>query len=266
MGLITRFIPLHHPPRVFFAGEEKLTFLELAKNRVIRRLEFPPFTPSEPGSLATGEIAREVPPGEAALVLPAGHFIFNVFEFDRVPWRARTRAELIDWKLGKVFPENIDFYHHHAAVLARRHVLSILVRRTLIEQCEEAFHRAGLKLTEIAGTTATAAAVLLSSRKCPDLWLEMDGAANLLFSAHRGRPVYIRKFRSGDVAETVAEVVRTTQYIAGNYQVHPATFQLLSLDEERKKMVRAGLLAAGLTEKALFPHRLPMLPTTPWQN
>ncbi|HNX98448.1 MAG TPA: hypothetical protein PKK12_12280, partial [Candidatus Aminicenantes bacterium] len=139
MGLIRKYIPLHHPCRLFHAGEERLSYLELVKNRVARRREFLPFVPTEPASLAVTDIAREVGKGEAALILPSTHFIFNVFEFDRLPWAAAPRDELIRWKLEKVFPENLDLYHHHAAVIARRHVLSILIRRSLVDQCEEAF-------------------------------------------------------------------------------------------------------------------------------
>jgi len=266
MGLIRKYIPLHHPSRLFYAGEERLSYLELAKNRVTLRREFLPFVPADPASLAITDITREVGKGEAALVLPAASFIFNVFEFDRLPWAPATRAELIRWKLEKVFPENLDLYHHHAAVVAHRHVLSVLIRRSLIDQCEEAFARAGLELTEIACSTVATASVLLSRRNCPDLWLEMDGAANLLFSSSRGRPLYIRKFRTGDTAETVAEVTRTAEYITSNYQLTPRSFQLVSLDEERKRSVRTGLLEAGLLERTLLPRRLPLFPTTPWQN
>ena len=266
MGLIRKYIPLHHPCRLFHAGEERLSYLELVKNRVARRREFLPFVPTEPASLAVTDIAREVGKGEAALILPSTHFIFNVFEFDRLPWAAAPRDELIRWKLEKVFPENLDLYHHHAAVIARRHVLSILIRRSLVDQCEEAFARAGLELTEIACSTVTAASALLPRRSCADLWLEMDGAANLLFSSSRGRPLYIRKFRTGDTAETVAEVTRTAEYITNNYQLTPRSFQLVSLDEERKRSVRAGLLEAGLQERSLLPRRLLQFPTTPWQN
>ncbi len=224
MGLSDFFLPQRLPRQVLFAGDRRAEVFRLRGGRVQSTTEV------AGAALAEGEgwdaALDALRAEETGLVLGAAPFIFNFFEFDKLPWRRRARAELIDWRLQKIFPDNIEAYHHRVFRLDRRGVLSVLLRRSLLERAEEAFAARNIPLTYVGSSTLEMLERARRARPAPDFIIERDGSGCTLLFLRRRRPVYIRKFRSVSDEETVAEIDKTVHFVRGQTGTEPRRYWL----------------------------------------
>lgn len=262
MGLIDRLLPLRPPRQVVFAGDRRAEVLRLRGGRVADRVPVPGAALAEGDGDGWEAVFAALASEETGVVFGASPFIFNVFEFDRLPWRRQALRELVTWRLQKIFPENIEAYDHRWFALDRRRVLSVLVRRSLLEETERAFGERRIPLTYVGSSTLQVLGRALGARPAPDLVIERDGAGCTLAFLQGRRPVYIRKFRaaSDSPADAGQEIGRTVSFVRGQYGVDPRRCWLHDHGGETAA-VEAAL--QGLGEDALGGGRLSLLAPGP---
>ncbi len=254
--MIGWFLPQKSPAQYLLAGEKSLTVLRPENRRLEVKRQLDGVALADVAGEAAA-LAPDLLPLPTGLLLSPAHFIFHIFEFDRLPWPRTRQRELVEWKLQKAFPENIDLYDHRFFRLDRRRVLSILVRRSLLEKAAELF--AGLRMEPtVIGSTTVCLLNRVSRRGAPDLLVEIDGSVlNLLFLRH-GRPVYVRRSKTASTAEYAGEIAKTVQYAASSQGLQPRRFQVAALGPDAPDLGSAAELAdLGLTA-------LPALPPGAW--
>lgn len=260
MGLIDLLLPLRPPRQVVFAGDRHAEVFRLRNGRVAARVPVPG------AALAEGDgweaVFAALAAEETGVVFGASPFIFNVFEFDRLPWRRQALSELVDWRLQKIFPENIEAYDHRWFTLGRKRVLSVLARRSLLEDTESLFRERSVPLTFVGSSTLQILDRALGAKPAPDLVIERDGAGGTLAFLQEHRPVYVRKFRaaSDSPADAGEEIGRTVAFVRGQYGIAPRRCWVHDHGGEAAA-VESALL--GLGEEALGGGRLSLLPPGP---
>jgi hypothetical protein len=248
MGLNNFLLPERLPRQVIYSGDRHCDIVILAKGRVVQRQRVAAAPLSETDAGRWAEIAARLQPLDTGVVLNAEPFIFNFFEFDKLPWSRQLLRELVDWKLKKIFPENTDAYDHRFFRLNRKRVFSILVKKALLEQMELAFREKGIPLILIGNSTLEILERAAGLRRPPDFFAETDDASCCLVFQHRGLPVYVRKFKAGSVTETAAEIGKTAQFVKNNYGYDPRQYFIIGHQQEAVAAdVAAELSAAGLS-------------------
>ena len=58
------------------------------------------------------EIADRLQTVDTGIILNSDPFIYNFFEFDKLPWSGKILRELVVLEAAKIFPENIAAYDH----------------------------------------------------------------------------------------------------------------------------------------------------------
>jgi len=207
-------------------------------------------------------IANELAAVETGVLMNSGQFIFNIFDFEKLPLQEKLRTELVEWRLKKVFPENIEDYVHDFSSLSRNRILSILFKRNLKENLERLFRETGISLIFIGNSTVEIINNLVKKKTgTPDFFIEVDGALSMVVFLEKGMPLYIRKFRSEKAEGIVSEVVKTVNFVKNSYTIVPRTYSLVSdpdgldhhliHDELSKKELRP--LEPGNEEQLFLP-------------
>jgi hypothetical protein len=224
MGLSEFFLPQRLPRQIVFAGDRHAETFLLRGGRITRRSAFagPALADGDGWAAALAALLPE----ETGVVFSATPFIFNFFEFDKLPWQRKALREMVDWRLQKIFPEDIAAYDHRFFRLNRKRVLSILVRRSLLERVEAAFAEKKIPLTYIGSSTMEILARARRAKSAPDFIVERDGAGCTLVFQERRRPVYLRKFRNVSDADTVAEIGKTVAFVRNQYGIAPRRYWL----------------------------------------
>lgn len=172
-------------------------------------------------------IANELVVEDTGVLMNSGQFIFNIFDFEKLPLQEKLRNELVEWRLKKVFPENIEDYVHDFSALSRNRILSILFKRSLKENLEKIFRETGIPLIFIGNTTVEIINTLLKKKnEAPDFFIEVDGPLSMAVFLENSMPLYIRKFRSEKVEGIVSEVVKTVNFVKNSYSIVPRTYSL----------------------------------------
>jgi hypothetical protein len=249
MGLSDSFLPQRLPRQVVFAGDRHAETFLLRRGRITGR------SVSAGPALAEGDgweaALAALRPESTGVVFNASPFIFNFFEFDKLPWQRQALRELVDWRLQKIFPEDSAAYDHRLFRLDRKRVLSILVRRSLLERVEAAFAGKKIPLTYIGSSTMEILARARRAKPAPDFFIERDGAGCTLAFLERRRPVYIRKFRNVSTADTVSEIGKTVAFVRNQYGIAPRRYWLHDhLGDESAMAVEAALQAVPAEETA----------------
>ncbi len=224
MGLSGFFLPQRLPRQFVFAGERHAGTFLLRSGRIAGRSAFdgPALAEGAGWEAALAALRAE----ETGVVFSAAPFIFNFFEFDQLPWRRQALNELVAWRLQKIFPEDIAAYDHRFFRLDKKRVLSILVRRSLLERTEAAFAARKTPLTYIGSSTMEILARARRARPAPDFFVERDGSGcTLVFQQHR-LPIYIRKFRNVSAADTVGEIGKTVTFVRNQFGIEPRRYWL----------------------------------------
>ncbi len=244
MGLSAIFLPQRPPRQFVFAGDRQAGTFLLRNGRIASRSIFA--GPALAEGAGWEEALAALRAEETGVVFSASPFIFNFFEFDKLPWQRQALDELVAWRLQKIFPEDIAAYDHRFFRLDRKRVLSILVRRSLLERAEAAFAGKRTPLTYIGCSTMEILARARRAKPAPDFFVERDGSGcTLVFQQHR-LPVYIRKFRNVSAADTVSEIGKTVAFVRSQYGIDPRRYWLHDhLGDASAAAVEAALSTPG---------------------
>lgn len=217
MGLNDFLLPERLPRQFIYAGDRHMEWFTLAKKKIVQRQRIDGASLADPAANGWPEVAARLQPLETGVILNSDPFIFNFFEFDRLPWSPRLLRELVAWKLQKIFPENIAAYEHRFFRLNKKRIFSILVKKALLEQVESLFREKRLALIHF-GSSTLEIMNRLARLKCPaDFFAEIDDASCCLVFQNQGLPVYIRKFKIGSRLEMAAEISKTVQFVTNSY-------------------------------------------------
>lgn len=198
------------------------------------------------------------------LVLNSSQFIFNILEFDKIPFRKNLRRDLIEWKIKKVFPEDINQYDHDFFVLSKKRILSVLFKKDMKHKIEKLIDDSNHSLIYLGNSTIELMNHILRGKRIPDFFMEIDKQLLVVVFQHRSVPYYIRKFRVEQTDEIKDEIFKTLRYVTGTFGSTPRTYALVSRDDNRyRDIIRQDLNSAELVEVPLDSDRFLFLPDYP---
>jgi hypothetical protein len=206
---------------IYRQGDSEKSFKKL---RVFPNLLLSDITPQQ-----FREIAMELLALNTGILLNSGQFIFNIFEFEKIPFQEKMRRQVVEWRLKKVFPENIDDYVHSFYKLSATRILSVLFKKSLKEKIETFFKENNLNLIYIGNSTMEIIDRVGASRvkkTAPDFFIEVDKALSIVVFLDKGVPFYIRKFRGENAAGIASEVIKTVNFIKNSYSKEPRSYFL----------------------------------------
>jgi hypothetical protein len=264
MGLSDLFLPERLPRQFIFAGDRHAEIVILQNKRIAARTRVEGTGLAEGSSRAWEEVVARLRPEETGVVFSAAPFIYNFFEFDRLPWKTKALRELVTWRLQKIFPEDIAAYDHRFFPLDKKRVLSILVRKSLVETVEKLFRDRRLPLTFIGNSTVEVLARLQAAKPAPDFFIESDRDGCTMVFHSRRSPIYIRKLKSGSAADTGEEIGHTVAFVRNNYGVAPHRYWLVDhQNETAAAALEATLAAADLSRLRAGLGETPHIPGSP---
>ena len=196
---------------------------------------------------------------ECGVILNPHHFIYNIFDFDKIPWRRKDRKLLVELRLRKVFPDSLDPYHHHFTILDHGNVLSLLIRHDFLAALEEELRSAGLRPVFITNSTVETMNNTVLPDPEPRLVIENDGELNVTWICAKKTPRYIRKFSSGH-GEWSQEIRRTLAFVKKNLEFQVNRFILVTNGNAESTKKLEELAALGLTRIDLQDSSARFLP------
>jgi hypothetical protein len=208
------------------------------------------------------DIAKELLEVDTGIILNSSPFIFNIFEFEKIPWQEGLKRELVEWRLKKVFPENIAEYEHDSFKLDKKRILSVLFKKSLKENIENLFQENDISLTYLGNSTVEMINHIGKLKKdAPDFFIEIDKSLSITVFLGQSSPYYIRKFRADQAADIINEVVKTINFIKNSYKKVPRTCSLLirrsdiEVNAVRDELSRMEILPLDLKndERLIFP-------------
>jgi len=262
MDLNPLLLPERLPRQIIYAGDRYCEVFILAQKRIVQRTRLDGVTLAETDGDRWPEIASRLQPQDTGVVLNSEPFIFNFFEFDRLPWSRKLLRELVEWKLQKIFPENIAAYDHQFFRLNRKRVFSILAKRSFLEHLETLFRESRIPLIFIGSSTLEIMNRMSRLKTVPDFFMEIDEASCSLVFQHQGRPVYIRKFKIASRLETAAEISRTVQFVKSSYGCQARSYFIIDhRQQDAADSLAAELAAENLTRlSAAAAGKTPFIP------
>jgi len=199
------------------------------------------------------EISRELLSLDTGIMLNSSQFVFNVIEFEKIPFQEKMRRDVIEWRLKKIFPENIDDYEHKYFKLSKKRVLSVLFKKVYKEKIESLFAETNIPVIFIGNSTIEVLNRARSMRRTfPDFFIEIDKALSIIIFMNKGVPFYIRKFRSNQASGVVSEVNKTVNFIKNSNALDPRNYFLVgeSLEVDipfiREELGKAGFQSLDL--------------------
>ncbi len=227
------FVRYRTPVRFFYLGEEYIELYRVQNQHVEKQETCEQISVFEINSDKFREMLDKIPKeSETGVILSSSHFIFNILEFDRIPLREHLMKDLIEWKIKKQFPEDINQYENHFFKLDRKKILSILFRKDLKESIENVFTDCQRPLTFFGNSTIEIMNHVFRGKSLPDFFIEIDnGLCIVVFQSH-SIPFYIRKFRIERGEEMIDELKKTLRFVASNFGRKPASYALISHNDE----------------------------------
>jgi hypothetical protein len=223
------FLYYKKPAQYLYWGENYIDYFAVpGTDKTLKKLKtFDGISLTESNSDRFQAIARELTANETGVILNSNHFIFNIFDFEKIPFQESLQKDLVEWRLKKVFPENIVDYEHHYYQLNRTRILSVLMKKSLKETIQQLFDDNSIPLIHIGNSTIEAINHMTKLKKtAPDFLVEIDAHLCLAVFQEQGVPYYIRKFRCEKAEDLVAEVTRTINYVKNSYSKIPATYSI----------------------------------------
>jgi len=201
------------------------------------------------------------------LILNSSFFVFNILKFDKLPFGGGKTEELVNWRIEKIFPENLDNYVHKFFKLDSKHIWSILLKKETVERITSFMNKLGINYTYLGSSTVEIANHLFASylpikkflsKKTPDFFLEIWGDFATLLFQENNIPFYIRKFNFSDASDLYSEIEKTNNFISNNYNIKPSSFVLLgnNTDINKEELVgylnKNGLKHKGVKKPSVF--------------
>lgn len=235
MAITELFIYFKKPSQLIYAGDNYIDIFSVNKGtaRRIGTLSDTSIFDMEAAQLE--EIKRELAGNQAGIVLNSANFIFNIFEFEKTPlWEERLR-ELIEWRVQKVFPENIELYRHHFFRLSRNRVLSVLVKKSVLQQIEDLFRENQLELIYFGNSTIEIMNHLWKNfrrfgrKKIPDFFIEIDQDLATIVFQDKLVPYYLRKFRTEQDSDLTEEILKTLNFVKTSYTKETFSYSIQAI-------------------------------------
>ncbi len=260
--MINLLLPQRLPGQIIYAGDRHGEIFILAKKRIVQRQRLDVASLGEAEGNRWPDIVSRLQPRDSGIILNSNSFIFNFFEFDRLPWSRKLLGELVDWKLQKIFPENIEAYEHRFFRLNKKKVLSILIRKALLEHLESLFRERGIPLIYIGNSTLEILNRLAKLRRPPDFFVEIDDVSCSLVFQNKGLPIYIRKFKISSISEMAAEISKTVQFVKSSYGCEARSYFIMDHQPEAcAKSIAAELEGENLScRSAATAGETPFIP------
>lgn len=224
------FIHYKKPAQYLYAGEDYLDIYKASDSDkgFIKTHSFDNVSLTAVNNAEFQDIARVLLRVDTGIIMNSGLFIFNIFEFEKIPWQEELKKELVEWRLKKVFPENIADYEHYFFKLDKKRILSVLFKKSLKEHIETLFQENDLLLTYLGNSTVEMINHTARLKKdAPDLFIEMDKNLSITVFLGDGLPYYIRKFRAVQAVDIVAEAEKTINFVKNSYARVPRTCALM---------------------------------------
>ncbi|MCJ7523744.1 MAG: hypothetical protein MUP71_00815 [Candidatus Aminicenantes bacterium] len=245
MGISDFFLPERLPRQVIYIGDRHAEVFVLQNKKIISRRRVEGTTLAEIAAGRLTEIAGHLQAENTGIVFNAAPFMYNFFEFDKLPWQKKALRELVAWRLQKVFPESIEAYDHRFFQLDKKRVLSVLVKKSLPEKMGQFFEDKQIPLIYVGNSTMVILSRLLRAKAPPDFFIESDVTGCTLVFQKKRSPIYIRKFKSGSIADTVEEISKTVLFVSNNYGIEPSRYWLIEHRDEVADAAMQEKLAAG---------------------
>jgi hypothetical protein len=260
MDLNNLLLPERLPRQIIYAGDRHCEIFTLANKKIVQRRRIDGVALAELDAGSWPEIGGQLQSVDTGIIFNSAPFIYNFFEFDKLPWSRKLLKELVDWKLQKIFPENIAAYDHQFFRLNQQRIFSILVKKALLEQVESLFRENRMALIYIGNSTLEIMNRLAPLKKQPDFFVEIDDSSCTLVFFNRGLPIYVRKFKSGSQLDAAAEISKTVQFVKNNYGCDPRSYFFSAHQEE----AFADFIAAELARENLSCQTVAAVGKTPY--
>jgi|GEM_PF-4407871 len=260
MDLIERIFPDEYPQQYLYISANRIRIISAASGRMETTDEFY-FDPKRLAASTTeltqnlGERLRLVKTG---LIFDPHFFIFNLFDFEKIPLSPKTRRTMIEWRLQKVFPEKMDQYSHLYFRTSAKQYFSILISRETHQFWENLLNSLKIPVIFSGNSTVEICNHLFHKQKTPGFFIEVTPTALVTVFCHRRKLLYFRKTKYSIVAEIVDDVLRTLQFINTQYSWKPDSWNLIDFFElvDRKKfqeeMIKTGCKPAPTPATPLF--------------
>ncbi|MCP4153233.1 MAG: hypothetical protein GY757_36215 [bacterium] len=246
------FIHYKQPAQFIYAGENYLDIYKNLNKGLEKTRRFEDVSLQDINAEDFNNVIRELGAGDTGLILNSGNTIFNIFDFEQIPWRDELQKEIVEWRLKKVFPENIDDYNHQFFKLSKNKILSVLFKKEFKEKIEELFTANSVNLTYIGNSTVNILNRMSHVKPSPDFFLEIDRNLSILTFQSNALPFYIRKFRAGKESDVTGEIVRTINYVKNSYSKIPRTYAtFISHSDLDFSVINAELAQQSITQASL---------------
>ena len=228
MELNKIFLRYRKPDQIIYFGDRTVDLFRINKGKAnkISSIERENNKLTFPQELKRGLINTGT-----GIVLNSDHFVFNMLNFDKIPFRRKQKEELVSWRVEKIFPENIHNYIHEYFQFNKNTILSVLVRKDLVSSLEQEVRSIGVDLIYSGNSTIEIINSLISIKERPDFFIEADGRIMLGVFFKDGIPIYIRKMRAGRGSDTGDEINRTVDYVEKNYGFRPMSCSVFATDD-----------------------------------
>lgn len=244
------------PAQIIYAGEGYLTVFKRSGKAFNIQKTLENHSILDLDHTSFGDLRRYLDETDTGLVMNSANFIFNIFNFEKIPWKPGVLKELVEWRVSKVFPENIDNYTHTYFHLREKNILSVLFKKSFKDQIESIFRENKVPLIYFGNSTMEIIKNMRRIKPKPDLFIELDNSLCTVVFQQRGFPYYIRKFRSEDPDTLLAEVSKTHEFVGKTYPLNPKTFGLIT-GQDDEEMIREKLSQLKLEAVAIDqPQRM----------
>ncbi len=246
------FIHYKRPEQYVFAGENYLDIYKYVNKSYQKTQSIENVSIFNPGSDLFKGVSSELAAVDTGIILNSGYYIFNIFDFEKIPFRESLQQEIVEWRLRKVFPENIEEYDHQFFKVSKNKILSILFKKRLKEKIEEYFTTNGLNLIYMGNSTVNIINHVVTQKNAPNFFIEIDRDLFIIVFQDHSIPFYIRKFRNDNETEVVGEIIKTINYVKNSYSQTPHTYSIVSNRSE----LNFNLIGDELSKLDIHPQNL----------
>ena len=249
MGIAEFYLGFKKPFQYIYAGESNIDIFKIIEGNLKRTKRVENLSILDLNGYDFLDIKRELSGVETGIVLNSRNFIFNIFEFDKIPINEIRRRDIIEWRLSKVFPENIDQYKHDYFRLNKKRVLSILFKKSFKDEIENLFEKNNIRLIYIGNSTIEIFNNLSKRKISPDFFIEIDGKLAVLLFQSNSIPFYIRKFEIEKASDLIREILKTIHFVRENHSKELYSYSIVLDDSDvDSSQIRGELSTENIKE------------------
>jgi|GEM_PF-2943781 len=243
-----RFVHELLPPQCLLLSDSTVTLYQREGRGYRRRDLFRDLNLSTLDSPGGRKLFSRLDEKGLGIVLGPGHFIFNILDFQRLPRRRSKCEEMVDWRLGKVFPDNLEQYIHQYYTFGRKRVFSLLVKGKVHRILQSTL---GGRASYIGCSTLLSMNYLYHrpwpfSLLTPDLMIQLSEGLVVVSAHHRSVPYYIRKFKSREIRRLQEEIAQVVDFLQKQYDRTVTTYALVNSHPEIRDADLPDLTQLGI--------------------